>query len=170
MPTRYPGGHTRRKPEEAGGSKVTQLGHSKEDNDSGGRRSGEEPAFAAPEYGGTEHGGRAGVAPKDPVVREVTPNVTSECGEQWADPGLGWCRVAGTGEADPGVEPRLVEQLTQPEAESGGSQREAGGPPEEDTPTVPDVQDAQLRDEDIAPILIAKLSGCLLYTSDAADE
>ena len=88
--------------EDTGGSEVTRLGHSKEDNDSGGRRSGEEPTFAAPEYGDTEHGGRARDAPKDRVVWEVTPNVTSECGEQWADPGLGWCRVAGTGEADLG--------------------------------------------------------------------
>ena len=76
-----------------------------------------------------------------------------------ADPGHGWCRVVGTGEAGPGEEPRLVEQLTQPEAESGDSQRVAGGTPEEATPTDPTVQDAQLRDEDIAPILMAKLAG-----------
>ena len=112
---------------------MTRQGHSEEDDDSGGRRSGEEPAFAAPEYGDTEHGGRAGVVPKDPVVREVTPNVTSECGEQWADPGLGWCRVAGTGEAGLREEPRLVEQLIQPEAESGESQRVAEEAPEGDT-------------------------------------
>jgi len=140
--------------EDTGGSEVTRLGHSEEDDDSGGRRSGEEPAFAAQEYGDTEHGGRAGEAPKDPVVREVTPNVTSECGERRADPGLGWCRVAGTG-----VEPWLVEQLTQPEAESGGSQQVSEETPEEDTPTDPDIQDAQLRDENIAPVLMAKLSG-----------
>ena len=132
-------------PEETGGSsKVTRLGHSEEDDDSRGSWSGEEPAFAAPEYGDTEHGGRAGEAPKDPVVWEVTPNVTSECGEQWADPGHGWCRVAGTDEAGPGVEPRLVEQLSQSEAESGGSQGKAEGTPEGSTPTDPDVQDAQL--------------------------
>ena len=59
-------------PEDAGGSKVTQLGHSEEDNYSGRRWSGEEPAFAAPEYGDTEHGGRAGEVPKDPVVREYS--------------------------------------------------------------------------------------------------
>ena len=54
-------------PEETGGnSKVTGLGHSEEDDDSGGSWSGEEPTFAAPEYGDTEHGGRAGEAPKDP--------------------------------------------------------------------------------------------------------
>ena len=51
-----------------------------------------------------------------------------------------------------------MEQLTQPEAESGGSQGLAGGTPEGDTPTDTDVQDAQLRDENIAPILLAKLS------------
>jgi len=43
-------------PEETGGSEVIRLGHSEEDNDSGGRWSGEESAFAAPEYGDTEHG------------------------------------------------------------------------------------------------------------------
>jgi len=42
--------------EDIRGSKVTQLGHSEEDDDSRGRRPGEEPAFAAPEYGDTEHG------------------------------------------------------------------------------------------------------------------
>ena len=68
------------------------------------------------------------------------------------------CRVAGTGEAGLGEEPRLVEQLTQPEAEFGDSLRVAKGPPEEETPTIPDVQDAQLRDENIAPILMAKLA------------
>ena len=147
-------------PEEAGGSsKVTGLRHSEEDDDNGGSWSGEEPAFAAPEYGDTEHGGRAGEAPKDPVVREVTPNVTSECGEQWADPGHGWCRVVGTGEAGPGVEPRLVEQLSQPEEESGGSQGTAERTPEGSTSTGLDIQDAQLKDENIAPILMAKLTG-----------
>ena len=66
----------------------TAQGH-KMDGDRGGSWSGMEPSIAAAEYGDTEHRGRAGVAPKDPVVREVTPNVTSEYGEQWADPGLG---------------------------------------------------------------------------------
>ena len=62
-------------------------------------------------------------------------------------------QVAGTGEADPGVEPWLVEQLTQPEAESGGSQGLAGGTPEGNTPPDSEVQDAHLKDENIAPIL-----------------
>jgi len=140
-------------------SEVTRQSHSREDNDRGGRRTGVELAFAAPEYGDTEHGGRAGVAPKDRVSREGAPTATTEHGEQWADPGLGWCRVAGTGEADPREEPRLVEQLTQSEADSRESQRVAKGPQEEAAPTVPDIQDAQLRDENIAPILVAKLAG-----------
>ena len=106
-----------------------------------------------------DSGGRAGEAPKDPVVREATPNVTSECGERRADPGLGRCRVAGTKEAGLREEPRLVEQLTQPEAETGVSQGKAAEPSESSTPTDPYVQDAQLRDENIAPILLAKLSG-----------
>ena len=87
-------------------TEVTGQSHFGED-DRGGRRPGEEPAIAAPEYGDTEHGGRASVAPKDPVSRWGTTNVNAECREQWADPGLGWCRLAGT-EADPGEEPRLV--------------------------------------------------------------
>ena len=52
-----------------------------------------------------------------------------------------------------------MEQLTQPEAETGGSQGKAAGPSEGSTPTDSGVQDAQLRDENIAPILLAKLSG-----------
>jgi len=137
---------------------LTEQGQIGEDDDRGGSRPGEEPAIAAPEYGDTEHGGRAGVAPKDHISRWGIPNVIAECREQWADPGHGWCRVAGT-EAGPGEEPRLVEQLTTSEEESGGSQRVAKGPPEEEAPTVPDIQDAQLRDENIAPILMAKLAG-----------
>ena len=98
------------------------------------------------------------MAPKDPVSRWGTPNVNAECREQWADPGPGWCRVAGT-EADPGEELRLVEQLTTSEEESGDSQRAAKGPLEEEAPTIPNVPDAHLRDENIALILIAKLQG-----------
>ena len=104
-----------------------------------------------------EHGGSAGVAPKDPVSRLGVRNVNAEHGELWADPGPGWCRVAGTGEG-PGEETRLVEQLTS-EEESGDSQRVAKRTPEAQAPTTPDIQDAQLRDENIAPILIAKLNG-----------
>ena len=125
----------------------TVQGHEM-DGDRGGSWSGVEPSIAAPEYGDTEHGGRAGVVPKDPVVREVTPNVTSEYGEQWADPGYGWCRVAGTDD-DPGVETRRKEV--------GGRQRVANIPVEGPAPAPPNIVDAQWEDENIAPILTLRI-------------
>ena len=52
-----------------------------------------------------------------------------------------------------------MEQLSQPEEESGGSQEKAEGTPEGSTSSDSDVQNAQLKDENIAPILLAKLTG-----------
>ena len=52
-----------------------------------------------------------------------------------------------------------MEQLSQPEVESGGSQGQAEGTLEGSASTGLDVQDAQLKDENIAPILLAKLTG-----------
>jgi len=60
-------------------------------------------------------------------------------------------------EAGPRDEFRLVEKLTTSEEESGESQGLAKVPTERQAPTAPDIPDAQLRDENIAPILIAKL-------------
>jgi len=111
-----------------------------------------DPAIAAPEYGDTEHGGRAGVAPKDPVSQLGAPNAIVEHREQWADPGHGWCRVAGTDD-DPGEEPWLVEQLTTSNEESGERQRVANIPAEGQALVAPNIPDAKLRDEDIAQIL-----------------
>ena len=68
----------------------------------------------------------------------------------------GWCRGAGT-ENESEEEPRLVERLNDSEGESGGSQKVVTAYDGNQTPAAPNIPDAQLRDENTAPILIAKL-------------
>ena len=80
--------------------------------------------------------------------------------------GLGWCRVAGTND-DPGEETPLVEDLSPAEemSEDGSvSQRTAKNPVEGLAPVTltPNVAEEQLKDPQIAPILMSKLDGKLL--------